>query len=145
MFSTMCYMFIRNFGENQVNKRVSGLHCMWLVPCTRASSNDGDEFLTLRMDPLKEGRSTWRAWPNRYLRGHRIMLCVGTPVLTSDIGVRLFVIERSYGVWLVLTTRCRNLVPMTSLCYGIQTLSVEPYCCITCSFEFGCGNFANVS
>ncbi|KAI5663870.1 hypothetical protein M9H77_23193 [Catharanthus roseus] len=30
------------------------------------------------------------------------------------MGVRLFVIERSYGVWLVLTTRCRNLVPMDS-------------------------------
>ncbi|KAI5656692.1 hypothetical protein M9H77_25485 [Catharanthus roseus] len=29
------------------------------------------------------------------------------------MGVRLFVIERSYGVWLLLTTRCRNLVPMT--------------------------------
>ncbi|KAI5662642.1 hypothetical protein M9H77_21965 [Catharanthus roseus] len=29
--------------------------------------------------------------------------------------VRLFVIERSYGVRLVLTTRCRNLVPMASL------------------------------
>ncbi|KAI5650368.1 hypothetical protein M9H77_36373 [Catharanthus roseus] len=32
------------------------------------------------------------------------------------MGVRLFVIERSYDVWLVLTTRCRNLIPMTSFC-----------------------------
>ncbi|KAI5668269.1 hypothetical protein M9H77_18122 [Catharanthus roseus] len=31
------------------------------------------------------------------------------------MGVRLFVIERSYGVRLVLTTRCRNLAPMASL------------------------------
>ncbi|KAI5680176.1 hypothetical protein M9H77_01403 [Catharanthus roseus] len=31
------------------------------------------------------------------------------------MGVRLFVIKRSYGVQLVLTTRCRNLVPMASL------------------------------
>ncbi|KAI5661986.1 hypothetical protein M9H77_21309 [Catharanthus roseus] len=30
------------------------------------------------------------------------------------MGVRLFVIERSYDVWLVLTTRCRNMVPMAS-------------------------------
>ncbi|KAI5677119.1 hypothetical protein M9H77_08069 [Catharanthus roseus] len=108
MFSTMCYMFIRN------------------------------------VDPLKEGRSTWRTWPNRYLCRHRIMLCGRTPVLTSDMGVQLFVIERSYGVWLVLTTRWRNLVPMTSLCYGIRTLSVEPYCCTTCSFKFGCSSCADL-
>ncbi|KAI5658500.1 hypothetical protein M9H77_27293 [Catharanthus roseus] len=53
------------FGENQVKGRVSGLHCTWLVPRTRASSDDVDEFLTLRVDPLEEGRSTLRAWPNR--------------------------------------------------------------------------------
>ncbi|KAI5668268.1 hypothetical protein M9H77_18121 [Catharanthus roseus] len=63
------------FGENQVNGRVSGLHCTWLLPRTRASSDDVDGFLTLRVDPLEAGRSTWRAWPNQYLRGHRIMLC----------------------------------------------------------------------
>ncbi|KAI5666756.1 hypothetical protein M9H77_16609 [Catharanthus roseus] len=44
--------------------RVSGLHYTWLVPCTRASSDDVDGFLTLRVDPLKEGRSTLRARPN---------------------------------------------------------------------------------
>ncbi|KAI5653769.1 hypothetical protein M9H77_30956 [Catharanthus roseus] len=48
-----------------LNGRVSGLHCMWLVPHTRASSDDVDGFLTLRVDPLEEGRSIWRAWPNR--------------------------------------------------------------------------------
>ncbi|KAI5664180.1 hypothetical protein M9H77_23503 [Catharanthus roseus] len=63
------------FVENQVNGHVSGLHCTWLVPHTRASSDDVDWFLTLRVDPLEERRSTLRAWPNRYLRGHRIMLC----------------------------------------------------------------------
>ncbi|KAI5667756.1 hypothetical protein M9H77_17609 [Catharanthus roseus] len=68
------------FGENQVNGRVSGSHCKWLVPRTRASSDDVDGFSTLRVDPLKEGRSTWRAWPNQYLRGHRIILCGGTGV-----------------------------------------------------------------
>ncbi|KAI5673809.1 hypothetical protein M9H77_14173 [Catharanthus roseus] len=30
------------------------------------------------------------------------------------MGVRLFVIKHSYVVWRVLTTRCRNLVPMAS-------------------------------
>ncbi|KAI5654003.1 hypothetical protein M9H77_31190 [Catharanthus roseus] len=54
---------------------VSGLQCTWLVCRTRTSSNDVDNFFTLRMDPLEEGRSTWRVCPNRYLRGHRIMLC----------------------------------------------------------------------
>ncbi|KAI5671141.1 hypothetical protein M9H77_11505 [Catharanthus roseus] len=66
------------FGENQVNGRVCGLRCKWLVPRTMAFSDDVDWFLTLRVDPLKEGSSTLRAWPNQYLRGHRIMLCDGT-------------------------------------------------------------------
>ncbi|KAI5682797.1 hypothetical protein M9H77_04025 [Catharanthus roseus] len=35
---------------------------------------------------------------------------VGAPGESSCL-----VIERSYGVWLVLTTRCQNWVPMTSL------------------------------
>ncbi|KAI5653198.1 hypothetical protein M9H77_30385 [Catharanthus roseus] len=33
------------------------------------------------MDPLEEGHSTWRAWPNRYLHGHRIMFYGGTAAL----------------------------------------------------------------
>ncbi|KAI5654905.1 hypothetical protein M9H77_32092 [Catharanthus roseus] len=53
------------FVESQVNGCVSGLHCTWLVPRTKASSDDVDGFLTLRVDPLEEGRSTLRAWPNR--------------------------------------------------------------------------------
>ncbi|KAI5648974.1 hypothetical protein M9H77_34979 [Catharanthus roseus] len=53
------------FVKNQVNGRVSSLHCTWLVSRTRASSDDVDGFLTLRVDPLEEGRSTLRAWPNR--------------------------------------------------------------------------------
>ncbi|KAI5675455.1 hypothetical protein M9H77_06405 [Catharanthus roseus] len=53
------------FVENQVNGRVSGLHCTWLVLRTRVSSDDVDGFLTLRADLLEEGRSTLRAWPNR--------------------------------------------------------------------------------
>ncbi|KAI5677494.1 hypothetical protein M9H77_08444 [Catharanthus roseus] len=52
------------FVENQVSGRVSGLHCTWLVPCTRAFSDDVDGFLTLRVDPLEEGRRPRRVWPN---------------------------------------------------------------------------------
>ncbi|KAI5650437.1 hypothetical protein M9H77_36442 [Catharanthus roseus] len=48
------------FVENQVNGRISGLHCTWLVLRTRASSDDVDGFLTLRVDPLEEGHSTLR-------------------------------------------------------------------------------------
>ncbi|KAI5657896.1 hypothetical protein M9H77_26689 [Catharanthus roseus] len=46
------------FGENQVNGRISILHCTWLIPCTRVSSDVVDGFLTLRVDPLVEGHST---------------------------------------------------------------------------------------
>ncbi|KAI5650012.1 hypothetical protein M9H77_36017 [Catharanthus roseus] len=91
--------FQSGFGENQVNGRVTGLHCTWLVLRTRASFDDVDGLLTLRVDPLEERRSTLRAWPNRYL-------------LIWECGC--FVIERSYGVWLVSTMRCQNLVPMAS-------------------------------
>ncbi|KAI5654592.1 hypothetical protein M9H77_31779 [Catharanthus roseus] len=47
----------------------SGLHCTWLVPRTRASSDDVNEFLTLRVDPREEGCSTLRVWPNRFRQG----------------------------------------------------------------------------
>ncbi|KAI5658415.1 hypothetical protein M9H77_27208 [Catharanthus roseus] len=70
-----------NFGENHGNGRISRLHYTWLVPCTRASSDDVDDLFTLRVDPLEEERSTWRAWPNQYLRRHRMMLCGGTAAL----------------------------------------------------------------
>ncbi|KAI5673858.1 hypothetical protein M9H77_14222 [Catharanthus roseus] len=49
-------------------RHVSGLHCTCLVPGTRASSDDVDGFLTLRVDPLEEGCITLRAWPNRLAR-----------------------------------------------------------------------------
>ncbi|KAI5657726.1 hypothetical protein M9H77_26519 [Catharanthus roseus] len=48
-----------------LNGHVSGLRCTWLVSRTRAFSDDVDGFFTLRVDPLEEGRSTLRAWPNR--------------------------------------------------------------------------------
>ncbi|KAI5676109.1 hypothetical protein M9H77_07059 [Catharanthus roseus] len=37
---------------------VRGLHCTWLVPRTRPSSNGLDGFRLERVDPLEEGRST---------------------------------------------------------------------------------------
>ncbi|KAI5657692.1 hypothetical protein M9H77_26485 [Catharanthus roseus] len=55
------------FVENQVNRRISGLHCTWLDLRTRASSDNMDGFLTLMVDPLEEGRRPGRVWPNRYL------------------------------------------------------------------------------
>ncbi|KAI5664530.1 hypothetical protein M9H77_23853 [Catharanthus roseus] len=60
-----------NFGENQVNGRVSELHYTLLVPRTWVSSDDVDRFLTLRIDPLEEGRSTMKAWPNRLTQDHQ--------------------------------------------------------------------------
>ncbi|KAI5681408.1 hypothetical protein M9H77_02636 [Catharanthus roseus] len=65
------------FVQEQVNA-AQGFHRQNDPYSNTASSDDVDEFLTLRVDPLEEGRNTWRAWPNRYLCGHRIMLCSGT-------------------------------------------------------------------
>ncbi|KAI5650039.1 hypothetical protein M9H77_36044 [Catharanthus roseus] len=78
MFSTVCYVFPRKKKhrsctpyrcsfktDDYVNGRVSGLHCTWLVSRIRASFDDVDGFLTLRVDPLEEGCSTLRAWPNQ--------------------------------------------------------------------------------
>ncbi|KAI5651004.1 hypothetical protein M9H77_37009 [Catharanthus roseus] len=52
------------------------------------------------------------------------------------MGVRLFVIERSYVVWLVFDYEMPELIS-DGLVLGIRTLSVEPHCCITCSFKIG--------
>ncbi|KAI5648925.1 hypothetical protein M9H77_34930 [Catharanthus roseus] len=65
------------------------------------------------------------------LRGHRIMLYGGVRP-----PMRLFVIERSYVVWLVFDYEMPEL-SSDGLVLGIRTLSVEPHCCITCSFKIG--------
>ncbi|KAI5655077.1 hypothetical protein M9H77_32264 [Catharanthus roseus] len=129
MFSTMCYVFSRKmhrsglkFVENQVNGHISGLHCTWLLPRTKASSDDVDGFLTLRVDPLEEGRSTLRAWPNCAIVCNRALVwCLAgidyeMPELGSD-----------------------------GLVLGIQTLSMEHHCCIICSFKLGRRSCADVS
>ncbi|KAI5652389.1 hypothetical protein M9H77_29576 [Catharanthus roseus] len=73
---------------------------MWLVSRTRASSDDVDGFFTLRVDPLEEGRSTWRAWPNWYLRGHRFMLCGGTATLgRARRGLKLRAVVNRALIW----------------------------------------------
>ncbi|KAI5673865.1 hypothetical protein M9H77_14229 [Catharanthus roseus] len=60
------------FVENQVSGRVSGLHCTWLVPRTRASSDDVDGFLTLRS--VAQPVFTWTShhalrWDGRLVEG----------------------------------------------------------------------------
>ncbi|KAI5669248.1 hypothetical protein M9H77_19101 [Catharanthus roseus] len=55
------------------------------VPCTRPSSDNVDGLLTFRVDPLEEGRSTWRMWPNRLGRYPKNL----EPGLASDMGERL--------------------------------------------------------
>ncbi|KAI5661865.1 hypothetical protein M9H77_21188 [Catharanthus roseus] len=129
MFFTMCYVFPRKmhrsglkFGENQVNGRVSGLYCTWLVPRTRAFSDDLDGFLTLRVDPLEEGCSTLRAWPNCTVVCNRAL------------------------IWCLAGIDYEMLkLGSDGLVLGIRTLSVEPNYCITCSFKFGRRNCADVS
>ncbi|KAI5662662.1 hypothetical protein M9H77_21985 [Catharanthus roseus] len=66
----------------------------------RASSDDVDGFLTLRVDPLEERRSTWRMWHNRLTQdGQRYnkplnLVLRGTPIsysaaidLVAELGV----------------------------------------------------------
>ncbi|KAI5663751.1 hypothetical protein M9H77_23074 [Catharanthus roseus] len=65
---------------------------------TRASSDDVDGFLTLKVDPLKEGRSSWRAWPNRLqLPGIEVVLRFNA----IDNLKFLFQIEQHHGLSIV--------------------------------------------
>ncbi|KAI5683009.1 hypothetical protein M9H77_04237 [Catharanthus roseus] len=121
------------FGENQVNGCVSGLYCTWLVPRTRVSYDDVDGFSTLRVDPLEEGRSIWRAWPNRYLRGHRIILCGGTTAFGRARRGLKFSAERHEGMlvgWPSRTTSSssyslREIVPERDPVLVIDLLDSE--------------------
>ncbi|KAI5652267.1 hypothetical protein M9H77_29454 [Catharanthus roseus] len=75
-----------DLSTKSASRRVRELHCTWLVPYNRASSDDVDEFLTLRRDPLKEGRSTWRACPNRLVpRGTQISYSAAVD-LVAELG-----------------------------------------------------------
>ncbi|KAI5675395.1 hypothetical protein M9H77_06345 [Catharanthus roseus] len=73
------------FVKNQVNGHVSRLHCTWIVPRTKSSSDDVDGFLTLRVDPLEEGRSTLRAWPNYLVESQE--------GLETEVGPRVDLVE----------------------------------------------------
>ncbi|KAI5668806.1 hypothetical protein M9H77_18659 [Catharanthus roseus] len=54
-----------SFGYELVFRSVRGLHCTWLVPRTRASSNSMDDSDLGEWIHLKRGVVPWRAWPNR--------------------------------------------------------------------------------
>ncbi|KAI5672831.1 hypothetical protein M9H77_13195 [Catharanthus roseus] len=124
--------------ENQVNGRVSGLHCTWLVSRIRASSDDVDEFFILMVDPLEEGRSTLRAWPNRYLRGHRIMFCGGTVTYAVDCNRAL--------VWCLAGIDYEMPeLGFDGLVLGIRTLSMEPTVTLHVLINLGRRSCANVS
>ncbi|KAI5672538.1 hypothetical protein M9H77_12902 [Catharanthus roseus] len=88
---------------------VRELYYTWLVLRTRASYKGVDDSNSGEWIHLKRGVDRRGCGPIA-LRGHRIILCGGVWPPSGDC----FVIERSYGVWLVLTTRCWNLVPMAS-------------------------------
>ncbi|KAI5658186.1 hypothetical protein M9H77_26979 [Catharanthus roseus] len=53
---------------------------------TRSAFRHG-RFLTLRVDPLEEGRSTWRVWPNRYYVDIASCSTVGRPPCESKEGL----------------------------------------------------------
>ncbi|KAI5662641.1 hypothetical protein M9H77_21964 [Catharanthus roseus] len=111
------------FGENQVNGRVSGLPCTWLVSRTRASSDDLDGFLTLRVDPLKEVRSTWRAWPNRLTqdvpRGRQISYSAAVD-LVAELG---------------LTQTCKFNITISGFNWVTQEMSLDDVRDCNCSFN----------
>ncbi|KAI5666770.1 hypothetical protein M9H77_16623 [Catharanthus roseus] len=52
-------------GYGFVFGSVRGLHCTWLVPRTRASSDGVDDSDSGEWIHLKRGVIPWRAWPNR--------------------------------------------------------------------------------
>ncbi|KAI5675514.1 hypothetical protein M9H77_06464 [Catharanthus roseus] len=80
--------------KNQVNECVSGLHCTWLVPHTRASSDDVDELFTLRVDTLEEGRSTEAAL--MCLDSLKLPSCARNPHASSSISfVKIISSKRS--------------------------------------------------
>ncbi|KAI5681030.1 hypothetical protein M9H77_02257 [Catharanthus roseus] len=60
------------------------------------------------------------------------------------MGLRLFVIERSYDVWLVLTTRCRNSVPM-ALFWGSRLCPWSPTVALHVLLNLGLRSCADVS
>ncbi|KAI5683859.1 hypothetical protein M9H77_05087 [Catharanthus roseus] len=115
---------------------VRGLRFTWLVSHTRASSNGVDDSDSGEWIHLKKGVDSRGCGPIG-LRGHYIMLCCGVrPPSGNDMGVRLFCNQAL--VWCLAgidyempKLGCDGLV------LGIQTLSVEPHCCIICSFKFG--------
>ncbi|KAI5653770.1 hypothetical protein M9H77_30957 [Catharanthus roseus] len=93
-------------------RRISRLHCTWLVPHTKASSDDVDGFLTLRVDPLEEGRSTWRAWPNRLVpRGTQISYSAAVD-LVAELGANHVFLVIAHRVVLVYIPKEKGeLVP----------------------------------
>ncbi|KAI5677340.1 hypothetical protein M9H77_08290 [Catharanthus roseus] len=103
---------------------------------SRASSYDMDGFFTLRADPLggrvpigiymdiascsAVGRRLWESQERLETKVGLKTVLVSTPRICNLVWPMIwqsgcYRIERSYGVWLILTTRCQNLVPMTSL------------------------------
>ncbi|KAI5656988.1 hypothetical protein M9H77_25781 [Catharanthus roseus] len=55
-------------GFDHVFESVRGLHCMWLVSRTRASSYDVDDFRLWRVDPLERGHNTVEGLAQSVLR-----------------------------------------------------------------------------
>ncbi|KAI5654009.1 hypothetical protein M9H77_31196 [Catharanthus roseus] len=51
---------------------VRGLYCMWLVPHTRASSDDMDSYRLLRVDPLKRRNSIFEGFSPTDIDDHLV-------------------------------------------------------------------------
>ncbi|KAI5667818.1 hypothetical protein M9H77_17671 [Catharanthus roseus] len=91
-----------------------------------------ERFKLRRVDPLEEGRRPRRVWPNWSMR--------------TPHHARSAVVCNRALVWCLAGIDYEMLkLGSDGLVLGIRTLSVELYCCITCSFKFGRRSCADVS
>ncbi|KAI5653255.1 hypothetical protein M9H77_30442 [Catharanthus roseus] len=107
----------------------------------RASSDDVDGLLTLRVDPLEEGRSTLRAWPNRAVICNRSLVWCSAgidyemPELGSDglvLRIRTLSVEPPVTLHVLLNSGRRSCADIdsgrgTQISYSAAVDLVENY------------------
>ncbi|KAI5658608.1 hypothetical protein M9H77_27401 [Catharanthus roseus] len=74
-----------SFGYDLVFGSAKRLHCTWLVPCTRASSDGVDDLDSGEWIHLKRGVDRRGCGPIG-LRGYRVMLCGGLRPPSEESG-----------------------------------------------------------
>ncbi|KAI5675342.1 hypothetical protein M9H77_06292 [Catharanthus roseus] len=86
-----------------IHRSIKGLHCTWLVPCTRASSDGVDISDSGEWIHLKRGVAPWRVWPNwsTWTLHHALRwdshLVESQEGLETKVGPRIDLVERLFG------------------------------------------------